>query len=336
LRRAGNSNEGPQVTLSHKTRAALEEGVYTALAFTFALAAVNRLSDREALRRRPFGQIVLVRSGLYLGSMLTVCALTILVFRIFIFSADEFQAMIGMAKKRFLVSMTAWVSFSIVAINFGLEVRRKVGPGNLWALFTGRYHRPRSEDRLFLFLDLQGSTTIAEKLGHEQFSQFLRHCYHDLTDIVLESGAAIYQYVGDEVVLSWEVRKISSRSHCLDTFFAFERKLRQKGPIYEEKFGVAPVFRGGISQGAVTATEVGDIKREIAYHGDVLNTSARLLELCNTYDRPLLISGRVRDAVSDDPEFLTTLQGEVTLRGKTESIPVYGVEPRSSEALAQA
>ena len=142
--------------MSHKTRASLEEGAYTALAFTFAfylyygvagwglveymadgpfksyvqspaihieilmlglvggtlLAAVNRLSDRAALRRRPFGQIVLVRSGLYLGSMLTVCALTILVFRLFIFSPDEFQAMIGLVTPRFLVSMTAWVSES--------------------------------------------------------------------------------------------------------------------------------------------------------------------------------------------------------------------------------
>ena len=47
-----------------------------------------------------------------------------------------------------------------------------------------------------MFLDLVGSTKIAERLGHKTYSRFIRHCFHDLTDIVLRYKAEIYQYVG--------------------------------------------------------------------------------------------------------------------------------------------
>ena len=65
--------------------------------------------------------------------------------------------------------------------------------------------------------------------------------------------------------------------------------MHSRKALYEKKFGVVPIFRGEIDVGAVTATEVGDIKREIAYHGDPLNTASRLLELSKDYGHMLVI-----------------------------------------------
>ncbi len=290
-----------------------------------AMVLINRWAESSGLRRRPFGQIILVKSGLYVVGVLVLAALTLSALRLFVMTGDEIRAVTGRMTGRLFVCLWGWFVLSILAVNFLMEVRRKVGPGNLGALVTGRYHRPRSEDRLFLFLDLRSSTTIAEELGHERYSQLIRECFHDLTDVVLESGASIYQYVGDEVVLTWTARDGQSAARCLEAFFAFQRKLEDRRDEYQSRFGVSPQFLAGAEAGNVTATEVGDIKRDIAYHGDPLNTAARLLELCKKADRRLLISDRIQSVIGDVPGYLLDWRGEFQLRGKTESVGVYAV-----------
>jgi adenylate cyclase len=305
--------------------AAHVEIISQGLLFGSFLALINYLTEKTALRTRSFGQIILIKSVLYLAALALVLVMVYVLFVVFVVVPKETlrQLWFGLPA-RFYVSFGLYLTLAILAINFLLEVRRKFGPGNLLALMVGRYHHPQVENRVFLFLDLKSSTTIAEQLGHIRYSRFIRSCFHDLTDLVVRYDAQIYQYVGDEVVLSWQANG-SVRDDCLQIFFAFGERLRQRRADYEARFGVAPVFRGGMDMGNVTAAEVGDIKREIAYHGDVLNTAARLQELCKTYGEDLLISGRVNAALGPNPHFVARLQGEVALRGKTQPIGVYSI-----------
>lgn len=187
---------------------------------------------------------------------------------------------------------------------------------------------PTVEERVFLFVDLADSTTIAERLGHKEYSRFIRSCFHDLTELVMRHRANIYQYVGDEVILSWGAQDGVANHDCVRIFFAFQDKLDQRRQDYEERFGVAPSFRGGMDSGPVTRSDIGDIKRDVAYLGDVLNSAARLQKLCKSYGEKLLISHRVNDALSPNPDIATRFLGNVVLRGKTEPIGVYGVEVR--------
>jgi adenylate cyclase len=296
-----------------------------AIGFGLLLALVNRLSDVPALRRQPVGHIILIKGGLYIGGMVVAIALVHGIFLAFLFSMEEIRGLWNAMSPRLVISLMVFLVLSLFGLAFLLEVRRKVGPGNLGALLTGRYHRPREEDRIFLFLDLKGSTTIAERLGHARYSQFIRHCFHDLTEAVLLFQAEVYQFVGDEVVLTWPRARGHAVSKSLDTFFAFQERLTERQEWYQDEFGFTPEFRGGVEQGSVTVTEVGDIKREIAFHGDALNTAARLLELCPEYDAAILVSGRIQEWIADEPSLLTALQGEITLRGRQEPVTVYGV-----------
>lgn len=301
------------------------EMVVSGLALGVILALVGHITEGTALRLRPFGQIILIKSALYLVGLAFVAVVVNLVLLAFVYSWTELQAIWGIMSPRLAASLAGWMILSIVIVNFIMEVRRKVGPGKLWALLTGRYHQPRAEDRVFLFLDLKGSTSITESLGHARYSRFLRQVYHDLTEIVLLHDAEIYQYVGDEVVLTWRDRGPDSGVQSLHAFFAFRQKLERKAAWYRHAFGVAPEFRAGIERGEVTATEVGDIKRDIAFHGDPLNTAARLLELCGEFQEPVLVSGRIRDTIARDDTLAAEPRGELTLRGQSRPIPVYGV-----------
>jgi len=72
--------------------------------------------------------------------------------------------------------------------------------------------------------------------------------------------------------------------------------------------------------------QIGDVKREIVYNGDVLNTTARIRDLCNNYDKDLLISGPLLEQFKKplplSPEFI----GEVLLRGKQDAVDIYSIE----------
>ena len=75
---------------------------------------------------------------------------------------------------------------------------------------------------------------------------------------------------------------------------------------------------------AITA-EIGDIKREIFYNGDVLNTTARIQSMCNPFDRILIASESLVSAL-ELPEIIEPRSlGDVALRGKAEPIPLVAL-----------
>lgn len=301
------------------------EIVILAVGMGIVLAVGNHIAEVPAIRHRPVGQIILIKGGIYLMGLMAVVLTVHAIFLLFLYSFEEMRGLWGLMSPRLLTSMGAFLLLCFFGLAFLLEVRRKVGPGNTRALITGRYHTPREEHRVFLFLDLKASTRIAEDLGHSRYSQFIRHCFHDLTEFVLTFQAEIYQFVGDEVVLTWPRNRTGVVSKSLGIFFGFQERLSERRTWYENEFGVAPEFRAGLEEGFVTVTEVGDIKREIAFHGDALNTAARLLELCREYDADILVSGKIQESIAAAPGLTTELQGEIALRGKRDPVAVYEV-----------
>ena len=206
-------------------------------------------------------------------------------------------------------------------------MNRKFGFGQMWKMFLGKYNKPVTENRLFMFLDLKDSTTIAEKLGHIIYSKLLQQCFHDLNKIVIKSRAEIYQYVGDEAVLTWEVKSYDDVfSKPVQLFFDFKKRLKKREAYYQSRFGLLPEFKAGLNAGVVTVAEIGDLKREIAYHGDVVNTASRLRSACNEFKKQFLASEYVVDNLRNNAEHSIQGIGEVNLRGKKKPIKVFSIE----------
>ncbi len=117
-----------------------------------------------------------------------------------------------------------------------LEVTDKYGPGGFWSMMRGEYHQPKIETRIFIFLDINDATSIAEQIGHERYFLLLRDFFSDITQPVLANGGEIYQYVGDEVVLSWKEspeNKIYALRFIRQAFYIVKR--REK--FYRDKYG---------------------------------------------------------------------------------------------------
>jgi adenylate cyclase len=190
---------------------------------------------------------------------------------------------------------------------------------------AGVYHRPKAEERLFLFLDLTGSTQLAERLGSARYFELLRRFVDDLSEPVLETGGEIYQYAGDEVVITWQMDAGLREAACIRCFFDIRAAIRRESVRYERDFGVVPAFRGGLHGGPVTAGELGDLRRQIVFVGDILNTAARLEEYAKRTGHDLVVSGAVLGKITLPPGVRATSCGELALRGKEASVAAYGL-----------
>ena len=208
---------------------------------------------------------------------------------------------------------------------FFLQINHLLGQGVLWKFIQGKYHQPREEDRIFMFLDMRSSTSIAEQLGHVRFYTLLNDLFHEISQPVLQTGAEIYQYVGDEVVLTWDMDKGLQHSNCLKAYFLFIERVRSKSENYYRDFGVRPEFKAGLHAGKVVSAQIGDLKREIVYNGDVLNTASRIQSACNQYHRDFLVSGTLMERLRPSQDFQWEWIDTVVLRGKEAEVDIFSV-----------
>lgn len=238
-------------------------------------------------------------------------------------------------KRKFITfwgSLAFWstglqLTFSLLLSLIYAAVSENLGHSVLVNFFTGKYHTPKQEERLFLFVDMYDSTAIAEGLGHIRYFRFLQQYYDDMANAIIKNAGEVYQYIGDEIVITWPKAKGVKNGNCLQCFFDMKSDLQKKAQKYQKEFGYVPRFKGGMHLGAVTTGEVGALKKEIVYTGDVLNTAARIQGLCTQLGKDLLVSREVLDHVQwDDSKFHSVFQDEFELKGKNELKEVYSLE----------
>lgn len=194
----------------------------------------------------------------------------------------------------------------------------------------GRYFKPRQELRIFMFLDLRSSTAVAERIGDTHYFQLLNELYADITDPVIYSEGDIYQYVGDELSVTWDLRKGIKDQRCLRCFFAIKEKLAKRAAHYQKRYGFVPVFKAGFHYGQVTTGEIGQVKKQTVFSGDAVNTAAHIQAACNDYGVDVLLSKELLE-VMDLPtgKWNTRDLGEAQLKGKRRNVRLYTVSPAS-------
>ena len=253
--------------------------------------------------------IVPMRTGLPLSHPKTTAAL-----KAFLTDSSHYKA--GMAWAM-VVSITQLL----------LQVSSKFGPAVFWNLIRGKYHQPKEEQRIFMFLDLNSSTTIAERLGDEKYHALLKDFFADITGPILENGGDIYQYVGDEVVVAWTNETGIKNQHCIRCFFDMKAIIQKQSAKYLQRYGFVPVFKAGIHCGRVVAGEVGIIKRDITYSGDVLNTTARILGKCAELHEEVIVSSDLLSHFTSLAAFVSKPLGGIRLRGKEQAVMLNAVRP---------
>jgi len=212
----------------------------------------------------------------------------------------------------------------IMAILLVLEIILLIGRANFLRLILGSYHQPREVSKIFMFVDLKGSTTIAESLPNKEFSALIKDYFYDLSDAIMMFDGEIYQYVGDEIIVVWPIK--GKEPKCIHSFFKMEEIINGNKSRYQARYGIIPEFKAGIHAGKVIVTSIGKQKKEIVYHGDVLNTASRIAGKCNELNQKLLISEDMLNYLEFENDFVVEEKGEIELKGKVHKLRLFGVK----------
>jgi adenylate cyclase len=287
----------------------------------------------RVMRALPVGRLLLLRTFFYV----TLCAVAIHVVTMSLLGLSEHGGLLGYYRsaeyRRFVLSsrfVLALVILTLVSfvINFVRQLNRMLGPGTLVNLLLGRYHQPVAEERIFMFLDLNDSTSIAAALGPMRFNDFKNDFFYDIAEPVLETRGQIYQYVGDEAVVTWTVENGLRQGNCLRCVFLVTERIHERKERYLARYGIVPAFKAGLHGGPVVTAEVGDIKRDIVHSGDTVNTAARVEAQCRPLERRVLVSLDLLSRCQVPAELEIEDMGARELRGKTEPVRLYSLRAR--------
>ena len=173
-----------------------------------------------------------------------------------------------------------------IAFTFSLatETIRLLGTEATMALVTGRYTRPRLEERVVMFADIAGSTELAERIGELAFHRFLRDVFLDLAPAIEATRGDVYRYIGDAVIVTWPIARGLENGNCLRCADHMHARLASRAAFYQRRYDVDIKLRVALHSGEVAAGEIGDWKKEIALLGDVMNSTARMESATKTYD----------------------------------------------------
>ncbi|CTQ70182.1 adenylate/guanylate cyclase domain-containing protein [Roseibium alexandrii] len=267
-------------------------GILIGFCCSFSEFFVFSNSRLRMARQMPLWQLMLLRTVVWCGCILAGMSLPIWLFGL------PWQDLDTYLIENFVISAAIALAFSS-----GIELSRLLGPEATSALITGRYARPRLENRVVLFADLIGSTALAERLGELQFHAFLSDVAQDFADPIYKTHGDVHRYVGDAVIVTWPLEKGVKNGASLHCALGMHRILDRRASFYKKKYDTEPRIRVAIHCGQVAAGEIGDWKKEIALLGDTMNTTARIESAARDLGERIVLSD---DLVKSLPDTIGT------------------------------
>ena len=235
-----------------------------------------------------------------------------------------------LANNRFLIAVVYTLIFAF-AVNFVRMLSRKMGQGMLVSYILGTYYTPVHQARIFMFVKLVDSKKIVHELGPPKLHSFLNDLFYSLTVPVVRHSGIIYEYIEDLMVISWAMDKGLKNANCIRLFFDLQNAINLNKEKYLEKYGFVPHVRAGLHTGSVVRAEIGEVKTQIVFHGDTMNTTARILDKCKELKMGLLASDQLIRMIGLPRIYSKKSVGEIELRGKNEDIKLFEIIDNEGE-----
>lgn len=299
----------------------------------FLVGTVELLFLENLFRNESFSKKIIYKFGIYTLLMMIIISITYPIaasmeMNLSFFNKQVWEKYAGFLASETFLSTLLQMATSLFLCAIYTVISENLGHNVLVNFLTGRYHRPRQEERIFMFLDMKSSTAFAEQLGHVRYFELLRDYYSDLSNAIINNLGEVYQYIGDEVVITWKSEKGLRNNNCVKCFLAMRKDLKNRESFYNHKFGLVPSFKAGLHMGKVTVGEIGALKKEIFFTGDVLNVTSRIQGLCNEYGTDLLLSADLIEQLGNQSEFEFMGLGETSLKGRSTKLKLFRLEEK--------
>ncbi|RDH42900.1 adenylate/guanylate cyclase domain-containing protein [Zooshikella ganghwensis] len=204
-----------------------------------------------------------------------------------------------------------------LGLNFILRIKTHLGTATFWGLFLGKYRTPINEQRVFMFIDLVGSTGLTRELGDKLAQQFFSHFFADIAGIVSKYGGFMQRVIGDEVLVTWQMKNSADNQRCIQCVESLCTLMEARKDEYLKRYGKTPDFRISIHSGDVLVAEVGTIKRELVFFGDTINTAAKMMAVSKEKNARVIASARFMESIKLPEIFLSR-----TVTTSSQTLPV--------------
>ena len=287
--------------------------------------------SRAYVKQKKFRTLVLVKSLIYSAFFTIIVVIEVSVERAVVAKQNLIEyindpdSVLIWNEDLYIIVLYALTVTTIII--FFYQMSRKMGQGVLWNFISGKYHKAREEERIFMFMDVNNSTELAEKLGDIDYNNLLNDFFFDITESILTNYGEIYRYVGDEVVVSWKLKKGEAQAHFLRAYFHAKRAIHIKREEYLKLYGLVPGFSAGFHYGKVIVGEIGEVKSQICFFGDVMYETTELEKSCKKYKTDNLISETLLNLIELPQIFDATEMGVVEIQGFA-SINAYSITER--------
>lgn len=206
-----------------------------------------------------------------------------------------------------------------------LRIIHIVGAKHFLHFLFGTYHTPIESDKIVLFIDMIGSTKMAEKLSPKDSMRLISRFIFDASAIIRRHGGDIVNYTGDGLVVLWPINKAN---RAIEAIHNMRKRFNKTRPEYQLEFGVRPYVRMGLHAGPVVISQIGEEKLFLGLYGDTVNTAARLEQMNKSLETHVLISQQVVERL--DPQWISKLDplGPKAVPGRKEPIETYALRLR--------
>jgi adenylate cyclase len=212
-----------------------------------------------------------------------------------------------------------------------LRVRELLGRDIFFSLLTARYRKPVAEERVFLFVDLVGSTSFAEEFGDLKAQQYLATLFTAFARSVRHHRGAIDDYIGDAAIITWPMTRGVKDARCVQCVFDIFADIEANKEMWLQTYGRAPRLRASLHGGPIITAEIGVDHHKITYFGDTVNTTARLEGLCKTLDKPILMSTDLARRMTLPGNVLAEDLGEHAVKGRDQTLGVIALRRLGEE-----
>lgn len=219
--------------------------------------------------------------------------------------------------------MTTWMlsfglttsSFFALMVSIFTTLYQFTGRAVVRNVYQGTYFKPRLENRVFLFVDIRSSSTLAEEIGADEFFKLVNEFHVYLETFARYYHGTIYKYLGDGQIIVWPADKATD---ALLMILNFAQEFRSVQARVKREHARDLIFTAGLHYGPCVISEIGFERKEIGYWGDSVNTTQRIQEACKRFDTSVLISDDLMQLIRTDARHAFQFEplNDVGLRGK--------------------
>ncbi len=315
----------PLLADSHESYLPFLNGILTGLLGSLSVALLELYYFNRYWGSKRFIPTLLTKTLLY-TTVLAITLITVKVFNESLYYQQGFLTYInGEQFRRFLFEedfeLILLYALAIIGfVSFINQLSLKMGPGVLWSIVWGKYHKPKKETIVLLYIDLKSSTRITENLGAERYHHFINRFYQDISSTILSKKGKVYRYVGDQITIYWNEYEAFENGNCIEFYLDVKQRMRSMAGYYQDSFGHLPDFRACCHMGELVVGQIGDVKSQIVFHGEALYVCEMIEKKCKELDKDFLVSENVRSRLAANASMIFTEKGRLAINNGNECI----------------